>query len=88
MNICQNKKCKGKAKLYLVSAKCSDLYTHVHLNTDNVYEGYVPDWLSHEGYGDYVNFIVCRHCGQLQGNWPINSRKKADKFKSGKALIK
>jgi len=77
---CQN--CKGQAKLYQVHAKCSDLYTHVNVKTGKDYDGYVPDWIGE--YGDYVSFTICRHCGQVQGNWP-HTDKTIDKFKHGKA---
>jgi hypothetical protein len=78
-------RCEGTAKLYEVSAKCSDLYSQIHLKTGKQTDGYVPEWIGAGGYGDYVNFTVCRHCGQIQGNWP-ESDASIDFFKYGKAL--
>jgi len=81
MTKCQ--RCQGKAKLYRISAKCSDMYSHTHLNTDSEYEGYVPDWIGK--WGDYVEFCICRHCGQVQGEWP-EMVPDMNQFKSGKAI--
>ncbi len=78
---CQS--CGGQAKLYRISAKCSDLYSHTHLKSGKEYDGYVPDWIGE--FGDYVNFTICRHCGQVQGEWP-HSDKSMNQFKSGKAV--
>lgn len=72
--------CKGQSKLYQISAKCSDLYSHVHLKSGKEYDGYVPDWIGE--YGDYVTFTICRHCGHVQGKWPYYD-KSINKFKSG-----
>lgn len=85
MSQCQ--RCKGTKKLYQVSAKCSDMYSHRHLNggkdsRDTQYEGYVPDWIG--DMGDYVTFTICRHCGQVQGEWP-EMDPGMNQFKSGKA---
>jgi hypothetical protein len=74
-------RCNGVKKMYAISAKCSDLYSQVHLSTQHDYEGYVPEWI---GGGDYINFTICRHCGQVQGSWP-ESDSQVDKFKYGKA---
>ena len=74
-------RCEGTAKLYSISAKCSDLYSHVHKGKE--YTGYVPDWIGK--YGDYVSCTICRHCGQVQGDWP-QLNKNTNQFKSGKAI--
>ena len=79
---CQN--CKGEARMVKVGAKCSDRYWEVNIKTGKEYVGYGPDWISQDGNGgDYVEFTVCRHCGQMQGKWPINGEGQ-DKFKWGK----
>ena len=75
-------RCGGKAKMTWVQAKCSDLYNQVNINTGKEYDGYVPDWIG--TYGDYVIFTICRHCGQVQGEWP-ELDAKLNQFKSGKA---
>ena len=79
---CQN--CNGKKKLYHVSAKCSDLYSQEHIGGKYM-DGYVPTWISGDMGEDYINFIVCRHCGHMQGDWP-NDNEQANQFKSGKAV--
>ena len=76
--------CGGTARLVRVSAKCSDMFTSEPVNGGKSHDGYVPDWIGADGYGDYVNFTVCRHCGQLQGKWPVNGVGQ-EKFKWGKA---
>ncbi len=76
-------RCNGVAKLYSISAKCSDMYSQEHLNKGTEYEGYVPDWIGE--YGDYVRFTICRHCGQVQGSWP-ESDSSINRFSSGKAV--
>jgi hypothetical protein len=81
MKQCQ--RCKGTKKLYQVSAKCSDKYYHNHIDGKE-YDGYVPDWIGE--YGDYVSFTICRHCGQVQGEWP-ELNPNSNQFKSGKAYI-
>lgn len=78
--ICQ--RCKGIKKLYQIQAKCSDSYSHIHTSTQTEYIGYVPEWIGE--YGDYVQFTLCRHCGQVQGEWP-ELDKTMNQFKSGKA---
>lgn len=74
-------RCGGTKKMYQINAKCSDMYSQINLATDKDYDGYVPEWI---GGGDYVEFTVCRHCGQIQGEWP-ELDKKMNQFKSGKA---
>lgn len=81
MTKCQ--RCGGTAKLYSISAKCSDMYHHTNLKSGKDYEGYVPDWIGE--YGDYVQFTICRHCGQVQGEWP-ELDKTMNQFKHGKAV--
>lgn len=77
----QCQRCGGTKKIYHISAKCSDLYSHQH-EGGNDYDGYVPDWIGE--YGDYVQFTICRHCGQVQGDWP-ELDPSSNQFKSGKA---
>lgn len=76
-------RCKGTKKLYQIQAWCRDLYTQVHLSSGKEYEGYVPEWIGPNGYGDAVGFIICRHCGTVQGNWP-ELDKRRNQFKYGK----
>jgi hypothetical protein len=76
-------RCNGQAKLYHISAKCADLYSHEHLNKDTQYKGYVPDWIGR--WGDYVEFTICRHCGQVQGEWPMDN-PEMNQFGSGRVI--
>ena len=73
-------RCGGTEKLVEISAKCNDLYSQVHLSSGKEYSGYVPEWIG--SYGDYVECIICRHCGQIQGDWP-ELDKKMNQFKHG-----
>lgn len=75
-------RCNGQAKLVQISAKCSDMYSHVTA-AGKEYDGYVPDWIGE--YGDYVTFTVCRHCGQMQGDWPELDGCDGNQFKHGRA---
>jgi hypothetical protein len=68
--------CGGTARMISVSAKCSDAYSEVKVEC-----GYVPTWIGDDG--DYVEFSICRHCGQMAGRWPING-VGVDRFKWGK----
>ena len=55
-----------------ISAKCSDMFTSIVLDTGKTYDGYVPEWAGPDpaGGGDYIEMTICRHCGQVQGKWP------------------
>lgn len=78
-------RCKGTKKLYQIQAKCNDMYSQINLSSGKEYDGYVPEWIDNGGNGgDYVAFTICRHCGQVQGEWP-DLNKKMNQFKSGKA---
>lgn len=78
-------RCQGTAKLYSISAKCSDMYSHTRLNGKGPdYDGYVPDWIGE--WGDYVQFTICRHCGQVQGDWPELGGCDGNQFKHGKVM--
>jgi hypothetical protein len=77
-------RCNGKVKMVKVTAKCSDRFIQFNLNSGKEYVGYVKEWIG--GSDDYVSFIACRHCGQLQGNWP-ESDKTMNQYKSGKAVV-
>ncbi len=82
MTKCQ--RCNGTKRMTYVAAKCRDQCFTQAATTES--EGYVPDWIGPGGYGDYVCFHVCRHCGQMQGDWPADY-DSADprRFKWGRA---
>jgi hypothetical protein len=60
-------KCESN-RILVVNAKCSDLCA-VSLNGAEK-NGYVPDDLGIGG-GDYIEFRLCLHCGQIQGKFPL-----------------
>jgi hypothetical protein len=65
MSKCQQ--CGHSDELYCIQAHCMDSYYHERLGGEE-YTGYVPDWLDRiVGGGDDVSFIICKHCGQVQG---------------------
>lgn len=78
-------RCGGSNRMVFVQAKCSDMYHEYKIAQEHNYEGYVPDWIGQ--FGDYVQFELCRHCGQMQGDWP-EGKSKPDCFKWGKAIVK
>ena len=60
-------------KTIRISAKCSDLmFATLHDETGkqigSEHDGYVPDWLGKDGYGDYVNLTIDITTGQIL-NW-------------------
>lgn len=79
------KQCGGTAKLVEISAKCSDRFYSRNIKSGKEYDGYVPEWMGPNGYGDYVEFTICRHCGQVDGNWPKYD-DKLNKFSHGKVI--
>lgn len=67
------------AKTLKISAKCSDLMFATLYDGDGKqigteHDGYVPDWLGKDGYGDYVNFDIDIASGQIL-NWKIPSNQ-------------
>lgn len=55
-----------------ICAKCSDMFT-ANLRDDKdilvgEYDGYVPDWMPGEHYGDYVILDIDATTGQIK-NW-------------------
>lgn len=70
--VCQRDGCKSD-RLMDFNGKCADLFSSKMLNTGIRYEGYVPDDIPpfKDGFGDYVQGVLCLDCGQLQGKWPI-----------------
>lgn len=71
MNTCQ--RCNTSNQLLEVTAKCSDsCFTKYQGQT---WDGYAPNIKNVCG-GDYVEFVVCLECGQLQGDWPQRSEEE------------
>jgi hypothetical protein len=54
-----------------ITAKCSDMFS-VQLFKDTKmvgeYDGYVPEWMPGEHYGDYVELEIDIHTGKIV-NW-------------------
>tara|TARA_Y100000310_G_scaffold343378_1_gene450727 strand:- start:1976 stop:2200 length:225 start_codon:yes stop_codon:yes gene_type:complete len=67
MDRCQT--CKS-TRLAFVSGKCNDLCDFVSGDFSRC--DYVP---TEAGIGgdDYITFIYCLDCGQIQGQWPLES---------------
>jgi hypothetical protein len=66
-----------------ISAKCSDLMFATLYDDDgkqmgSEHDGYVPDWLGKDGYGDYVNFDIDLATGQIL-NWKAPSNQDLNK---------
>lgn len=73
--VCQS--CQSN-NLYGVQAKCSDLYTGYYKG--HYKQGYVPYDLNIGG-GDYVEFILCLDCGQIQAKFPLKKMKLTKDWK-------
>lgn len=63
----------SKPKVLTISAKCSDLcYASVRDEDGNQvgedHDGYVPEWMPDEHYGDYVMLDIDLETGQIL-NW-------------------
>ena len=71
-----------------ITAKCSDLFSAslVDINGKQVgeYDGYVPDWMPGEHYGDYVELKIDIATGNIL-NWKCPTQGQLNKtFKFGK----
>ena len=65
-------------RLNEVNAKCSDMFnmfTRIGETSISEYGGYVPSSMG-IGSGDYIEFIYCLNCGQIQGKFPITLTKE------------
>lgn len=58
-------------KIISITAKCSDMFS-ASLSQDGKrigeYDGYVPDWMPGQHYGDYVELKIDAETGQIL-NW-------------------
>ena len=66
----------SSGRLLEVNGKTSDMCFMSFGEHEN--DGYVPEGLNLGG-GDYLNFTICLDCGQLQGQFPVNDPKFAQK---------
>lgn len=71
--------CKSE-RILNVNGKCSDLCDLYYNN--RMHQGYVPADLG-IGEGDYLQFLLCMNCGQLQGTFPIPETTLANIFHEG-----
>ena len=68
------------SRVISISAKCSDLFS---MSMDGKeYNGYVPKWISPDGYGDYVEFEIDLDTGKIL-NWKVPSKEEVDRSFSG-----
>jgi hypothetical protein len=62
-----------------VTAKCSDLchinFKDEHGNSIGERDGYVPDWMPENHYGDYVELEIEIATGRIL-NWKVPSQKE------------
>ena len=70
-----------------INAKCSDLFSASLVDGDGKlvgeYDGYVPDFMPGEHYGDYVELDIDLATGRIL-NWRVPSKAQLDKvFKVG-----
>ena len=73
MDTCQRPSC-GSARLLRLRCKCSDCCSYSVGGKEKV--GYAPKIPHVTGTDeDYVFFVVCLSCGQVQGKFPVVSPK-------------
>lgn len=61
----------GNKTLIFVTGKTSDMCSISVPDLQYEKSGYVPKWLGPNGYGDYIEIIICSECGQLQDWKPV-----------------
>ena len=70
-----------KVNSVFVTAKCSDLCDVRFLDKDKNQigerDGYVPDWMPEEHYGDYVEIEIEVATGKIL-NWKIPTQKELE----------
>jgi hypothetical protein len=60
-------------RLAAISGKCSDrCYFMLLSNPDRTHDGYVPNGIGLADESDYVEFVYCLNCGQIQGEFPVS----------------
>ena len=71
-----------------ISAKCSDLFNATLLVDGKTvganYDGYVPEFMPGEHYGDYVQLEIDIDTGKIL-NWKKPTKKQLEVFKSVEA---
>ena len=67
----ENEFCKNcdSQRCMKIVAKSNDLNS-VTINTKTYKNLYVPEDMGIGG-GDYISFMCCLDCGQIQGEWPV-----------------
>lgn len=68
------KQCNSE-RLIQIQGHCRDCYGEWNLKTGTEYTGYVPIWM---GGGDDIMIVVCKDCGQIQGDWPRKDEEEDD----------
>ena len=64
-----------------ISAKCSDLFSATLVTDGEVqgeYDGYVPDWMPGDHYGDYVTLNIDVATGRIL-NWRVPTKAQLGK---------
>lgn len=75
-------------RILRICAKCSDLFT-AKLERPNkkpiTHEGYVPDFMPEQHWGDYVELDIDVDSGQII-NWKVPTDKVLEQQLNGKGL--
>jgi len=65
-------------RILRICAKCSDLFSATLLENDKEvakHDGYVPNFMPEEHYGDYVELDIDIDTGQIV-NWKVPTKKE------------
>lgn len=83
MTISITEKVEVQAKTLSINAKCSDLCVAALLDKDGVeifeHDGYVPDFMPGEHYGDYVMLDIDLETGQIK-NWKAPTAEQLEEW--------
>lgn len=86
MKINQTKQVPVEAKTLQIHAKCSDCCCATLLDQDGEvlkdHDGYVPDFMPGDHYGDYIILDIDIDTGQIL-NWKSPSPQQIEKFVNG-----
>jgi hypothetical protein len=77
---------KSKGKVLSICAKCSDRFAAQLTENGKLlkdYDGYVPDFMPGQHYGDYVELDIDIETGLIL-NWKKPTKAQIDKFISSK----
>jgi len=70
--MCDNPNCNSD-RIAFLNGKTSDMCQFAYKDID--VNGYVPELVIGDEYGDYIEFHFCLDCGKIQGNFPISDEQ-------------